>query len=175
MLRASTAIKVVKKEHVMKASLRFLVPIACLVAVAALAATVSHLPATNTRGAIKAYVENAATVVRKSGPSCATFSSPEWQGGQYYIFVVGPDDKLVCHLKADMVGKSSASIVNAEGDTVGEKIATKGRGAGTGWVEYQWTPPGKTAEEPKSTYVMGVTGPDGKHYVVGSGGWNVQK
>jgi hypothetical protein len=54
-------------------------------------------------------------------------------------------------------------------------IAAKGSGHGKAWVEYLWTPPGKTAEELKSTYVMGVTGPDGKHYIVGAGGWNVTK
>ena len=54
-------------------------------------------------------------------------------------------------------------------------ISAMGKGNGKGWVKYVWAPPGKTAEELKSTYVMGVTGPGGKHYVVGSGGWKVTK
>jgi hypothetical protein len=148
--------------------------LASLIAAAAVAAT-SHLPKSNTRSEIKAYVEEAAKLVRKDGPSCATFSSPAWTGGVYYIFVIGPDDKLVCHAKADMVGKTSASIVNANGERVGEMISATGKGNGKGWVKYLWAPPGKTAEELKSTYVMGVTGPGGRHYVVGSGGWNVTK
>ena len=148
--------------------------LASLVAATALAAT-SHLPKANTRTEIKAYVEEAAKLVRKDGPSCATFSSPAWTGGVYYIFVIGPDDKLVCHAKADMVGKTSASIVNAKGERVGEMISATGRGKGKGWVNYLWAPPGKTAEELKSTYVMGVTGPGGRHYVVGAGGWNIKK
>ena len=142
---------------------------------AILIAAASHLPKANTRPAIKTYVEDAAKIVQKSGPSCATFASPQWRGGEWYIFVDGPDDKVICHLKAEMIGKSSLSIVNAKGENVGAMIAATGKGNGKGWVQYLWTPPGKTAEEMKTTYVMGVTGPDGKHYVVGAGGWNVRK
>jgi signal transduction histidine kinase len=142
---------------------------------AILVAATSHLPKTNTRAAIQAYVEDAAKVVQKSGPSCATFASPQWRGGEWYIFVDGPDDKIVCHLRADMIGKSPSSTTNAKGEKVGAMIMAKGSGHGKGWVEYLWAPPGKTAEELKSTYVMGVTGPDGKHYIVGAGGWNVKK
>jgi len=142
---------------------------------AVLVAATSHLPKTHTRAAIQTYVEDAAKVVQKSGPSCAAFASPAWRGGEWYIFVDGPDDRIVCHLKTDMIGKAPSSIVNAKGQKVGSMIAAKGAGHGKGWVEYSWTPPGKTAEELKSTYVMGVTGPDGKHYIVGAGGWNVTK
>lgn len=142
---------------------------------AILVAATSHLPKTHTRAAIQTYVEDAAKVVQKSGPSCGTFASPAWRGGEWYIFVDGPDDRIVCHLKTDMIGKAPSSIVNAKGQKVGSMIAAKGAGHGKGWVEYSWTPPGKTAEELKSTYVMGVTGPDGKHYIVGAGGWNVTK
>jgi len=145
----------------------------CVIATAAFAVT-SHLPKANTRHDIQAYVEEAAKVVHQSGPSCATFASPAWRGGQYYIFVDGPDDKVVCHANAAIIGKQPSSIVNAKGQKVGEMIAAKAKGDGKGWVEYFWTPPGKTAEELKSTYVMGVTGPGGKHYIVGSGGWNVK-
>lgn len=144
-----------------------------LIAAAAFAA-VSHLPKANTRHDIQQYVEDAAKIVQKNGPSCATFASPEWRGGEYYIFVDGPDNRIVCHANAAMIGKSSASVVNAKGQKVGEMVAEKGKGNGKGWVEYYWTPAGKTTEELKSTYVVGVTGPDGRHYVVGGGGWNVK-
>jgi len=144
----------------------------CLVATAALAA--SHVPKASTRAEIKAYVEAAAKIVRKNGPSCATFASPEWRSGEWYIFVDGPNDELLCHPNASLVGKPSTTVVNAEGEKVGAMVAAKGKGNGSGWVEYRWTPPGKTAESMKTTYVVGVTGPGGKHYVVGAGGWNVK-
>jgi signal transduction histidine kinase len=149
---------------------------ACVVgAVAAVAAApASHLPKANTREAVVAYVQDAAKIVQKGGPSCAAFATPAWTGGDYYIFVAGPDEKTVCHPRADLVGKSMGDIVNSEGDKVGDKIYKVGT-AGKGWVEYLWARPGKTTEEPKSTYVMGVNGPDHKHYLVGSGAWDLKK
>src|SRR5262245_7258706 len=95
---------------------------------AILVAATTHLPKANTRAAIQAYVEDAAKIVQKGGPSCATFASPEWRGGQWYIFVDGPDDKIVCHLKTDMIGKAPSSIVNAKGEKVGAMIAAKAAG-----------------------------------------------
>src|ERR1700674_4768735 len=50
----------------------------------------SNLPAANKRAAIKTYVRDAAKVVAKNGPSCDTFKSADWMGGDYYVFVTGP-------------------------------------------------------------------------------------
>ncbi len=152
-----------------------LLSITCVIgAVAAAAAPVSHLPKANTRAAVASYVQAAASVVQKSGPSCATFATPAWRSGDYYIFVVGPDGKGVCHPTASLVGKPMSDIVNSKGEKVGEKIDKMGMGDGSGWVDYLWKRPGKTTEEQKDTYVMGVTGPDHKHYIVGSGGWGLK-
>ncbi len=150
---------------------------ACLIiAMAAIAtASPSHLPKANTRDAVVAYVQDAAKVVQTSGPSCATFASALWTAGDYYVFVAGADGKTICHPRADLVGKPLSAIVNAKGDKVGEKILKMGTADGKGWVDYLWARPGKTVEEPKSTYVMGVTGPDHKHYVVGAGAWDLKK
>ena len=145
-----------------------------VLAAAAMAVTASHLPKANTRHDVTAYVEAAADVVRQHGPSCETFATPEWRGGPYYIFVDGPDDRAVCHPNAALIGKPFAAITNARDEKVGEMIAAKGKGAGRGWVEYYWAPPGEKIEKLKSTYVIGVTGPGGKHYVVGSGAWDLK-
>jgi len=147
----------------------------CFTATIAFAAGATHVPKANTKKAVAAYVQEAAKVVQKSGPSCATFASSDWKSGDYYIFVVGPDQKLVCHPKADMVGKPYDQIVNAKGDKVGERIVKMGMAGGKGWVDYLWPKPGQTVEEPKSSYIMGVTGSDGKHYVVGAGAWDLKK
>ena len=156
---------------------RILVPLLlCLVSMLAIAAApASHLPKANTRAAVMAYVQDAAALVQKSGPSCDTFAKPEWRSADYYVFVVGPDDKLVCHANASLIGKPSADIKNKSGDNVGEKIVKMGMADGKGWLEYLWTPTGKTADETKSSYVMGVTGPDHKHYVVGAGAFGLTK
>ncbi|HSP15729.1 MAG TPA: cache domain-containing protein [Thermoanaerobaculia bacterium] len=154
---------------------RIFLVLVCLAAVLLLAVSpASHVPRANTKQAVMAYVQDAAKIVQKSGPSCATFASNEWKGGDYYIFVIGPDQKTVCHPNPEMVGKPSGEIVNAKGDKVGEKIVKMGMADGKGWVDYLWNKPGKTNDEPKSSYVMGVAGPDGKHYVVGAGGWDLK-
>ena len=151
-------------------------PVFVLVAVCLIAAaSPSHLPKAKTREALAAYVKDAAAVVQKSGPSCDAFAKPEWRSADYYVFVVGPDDKLVCHANASLIGKPSADIVNKGGDKVGEKIVKMGVADSSGWLDYLWPPKPGASEETKSSYVMGVTGPDGKHYVVGAGGFGLAK
>lgn len=137
-------------------------------------AAASHLPKTNTHADVQRYVEEAAKVVQKYGPSCATFASPAWRSSTYYIFVDGPSDNILCHANAAMIGKPPSTFVNSKGEKVGAMIAAKAQGNGKGWVDYFWLPPGKKTEELKSSYVMGVTGPDGKHYIVGAGGFNLK-
>jgi cytochrome c len=134
----------------------------------------SYLPAANTRAAIKSYVRNAAKVVAKNGPSCDTFKNKDWMGGDYYVFVTGPDDKLVCHPNAAMVGKANADIVDANGTKVGTMILDASKKKGGGWVEYVWPRPGQTTPVKKSSYATRVKGPDGKWYVVGAGGYELK-
>ena len=158
---------------------RILVPsFVCLAAVLLIAADGSvknHVPRAATRDAVMTYVKDAAAVVQKSGPSCDTFAKPEWRSSDFYVFVSGPDGKLICHANSAMVGKPAADIVNKSGDRVGEKILKAGEGDHQGWVEYQWARTDEGPEERKSSYVMGVNGPDGKHYVVGAGAFRMSK
>lgn len=134
----------------------------------------SYVPTANTRDAIKAYVKEAAKVIAKSGPSCDTFKSKDWMAGDYYIFVTGPDERLVCHPNASMVGKANADIVDANGKKVGLELLKAARKRRGGWVEYVWPRPGQTTPVPKTSYAMRVKGPDGKWYIVGSGGYGVK-
>ena len=133
----------------------------------------SHTPAANTHAAIKSYVESAAAVVHKHGPSCATFSSKDWMSGDYYVFVQGADGKLLCHPNASLVGKPASDVVDANGKKVGVEIFDVAKKGG-GWTEYVWPRPGTTVPVAKSTYSMEVKGPDGKEYVVGAGGYEVK-
>ena len=134
----------------------------------------SHVPKSNTRDAIKAYVKSAAKVVAKSGPSCEKFKSKDWMEGDYYVFVTGPDDKLVCHPNASMVGKANADIVDANGKKVGLDLIAAAKKKGGGWVDYVWPRPGQTTPVAKSSYATQVKGPDGKWYVVGAGGYELK-
>ena len=146
-----------------------------LLAGCATSSTMTMTPSANTRDAVMSYVNHAADVVAKNGPSCETFSQPAWMAGDYYIFVIGPDNRLVCHPNAQLVGKSQTDIIDANGMRVGDALgSTAASAAGHGWVNYVWPRPGTTTPVSKSTYVTRVTGPDGKSYVVGGGGYQLQ-
>ncbi len=144
-----------------------------LVATAAIAK--SNVPRANTHAAIKSFVQQAAKVVAKKGPACETFTSTDWKGGDYYIFILGPDDKILCHPNPSLVGKMNSEVVDATGKKIGVEIATNARKKGGGWTEYVWPRPGTTTPQvPKMTYSTRVKGPDGKWYVVGGGGYELK-
>lgn len=136
-------------------------------------ALATKTPKANTRSEVKAYVERAAKFVAKNGPSCAALQSKEWAKGDYYIFVVGPDDKLVCHPSAALVGTSADKIIDKNGKKVGTMLDDVARKGG-GWVDYVWQRPGTTTPVAKSSYAMQVKAPDGKMYVVGAGGYEMK-
>jgi signal transduction histidine kinase len=131
----------------------------------------AHTPRENTREAIVAYVDQAAELIRTSGPACDTLAGPAWFAGDWYVFVFDSEGKTVCHpARPAMVGTPAADLVDSNGKRFGEemlRVAT----AGGGWVEYMWPRPGGTTPEAKSAYVRAATGPDGQRYVVGSGGY----
>ncbi len=155
-------------------SRRVLSIVLSLLFIASVVAAKSYTPEKNTRGAIKAYVKSAAKVIAKSGPSCDTFKSKDWMAGDYYIFVTGPDERLLCHPNASMVGKPEPDIVDANGKKVGTELLKAAHKRGGGWVEYVWPRPGQTTPVPKTSYAMRVKGSDGKWYVVGSGGYGLK-
>lgn len=158
----------------MKRSHASLVLVLSLFLVVPAAFAKSNVPKANTRAAIKSYVQSAAKVIAKSGPSCNTFNSADWKSGDYYVFVVGPDDKLVCHANPAMVGKATGEIKNSSGRAVGAEINTAARKKGGGWVVYDWPRPGQSQDSKKTTYAMRVKGSDGKWYTVGAGGYDVK-
>jgi len=149
-----------------------LILLVCFIATIAMAK--SHVPKADTHAAIKAYVQDAAKVVAKSGPSCKTFSSKDWQSGDYYIFVVGADDKILCHPNVSLIGKLNSDVVDANGKKLGIEIVENAKKKGGGWTEYVWPRPGTTNPVPKMTYSMRVKGPGGKWYVVGGGGYELK-
>jgi signal transduction histidine kinase len=140
------------------------------------ACATSYTPRTNSRAELQRYVERAADLVAKEGPAaaCVEFASTRWKGGDYYIFVDRLDDNvLVCHPNAGMVGKDQSNLQDVNGKYITREMKTLASTQGRGWVEYMWPRPGETAPSPKSAYVIAVTGPDGKRYNVGSGGYNM--
>lgn len=134
----------------------------------------SNLPKANTRAGVKAYVQRAAKVIAAKGPSCDTFKSSDWMSGDWYIFVIGPDDKILCHPSASLVGKDEAEVADANGKKFGAEIIAASKKKGGGWAHYVWPKPGTDNPVPKSSYSTRGKGPDGKWYVVGSGGYDLK-
>ena len=115
-------------------------------------------PKANTRHEIKKYVHAAAAHIAEHGPSCHEFAGPEWRSGDYYIFVLGPDGRTLCHPDPSMLGREVP------------EIAAAAKHFGGGWVDYTWPGSGKSM----STYAQRVKSPDGDTYVVGSGGYGLK-
>jgi cytochrome c len=135
----------------------------------------SMTPRANTRDEVVAYVDRAAAIVAKSGPSCDTFKSSQWMSGDWYVYVQDANGTLVCHPMTSMVGKPASEIVDATGRHIGDELsAAAASTSGHGWVDYVWPRPGTTTPVPKSTYATRVTGPDGKTYAVGAGGYELK-
>jgi cytochrome c len=130
-------------------------------------------PKSNTRAAVKAWVEDAAKYVAKHGPDCATLESKAWRSGDYYIFVAGADEKLICHANASMIGTDVNKHIDANGKHLGTALLAAAKKGG-GWVDYVWPRPGSTKPIPKSSYEVQVKGPGGKTYYVGGGGYELK-
>ena len=134
----------------------------------------SYTPKANSRREIKKYVHAAAKHIARHGPSCSEFAEKEWRSGDYYIFVLGPDKRTLCHPDPSLIGRRESEIVDANGKRVGEMIAAAAMKFRGGWVDYVWPRPGTTRPVPKSTYAEHVKSPDGDLYIVGSGGYGLK-
>jgi hypothetical protein len=136
----------------------------------------ANTPRAATHDAVVAYVGRAAALVAKSGASCDAFSAPAWFNGEWYIFVFDAERKALCHpAQPAMVGRSASDIIDPDGKHIGDlMLAAAGGAEGHGWVDYVWPRPGESKPVAKSAYVVAVTGPDGRKYVVGSGAYELK-
>lgn len=143
----------------------------------ATACATSYTPRTNTRDEVRRYVERAAQLVGTRGvEACSDFNGPRWRARDYYIFVTNADTGVtVCHPPGpERVGRNEADVQDANGRYFMREMLAVAKGQpGEGWVEYVWARPGETAPTPKTAFVVGVTGPDGTRYLVGSGGYSM--
>ncbi len=148
------------------------------VLVLAVACASSYTPRQNTREALVTYVDRAAALVGREGPdaACTAFHDPRWMAGAWYVFVNRADDNvLVCHpARPDLVGGDQTNLRDVNGVYLAREMKARAdEPGGRGWVEYMWARPGETTPVRKSVYVVAVTAPDGKRYVVGSGGYEI--
>jgi methyl-accepting chemotaxis protein len=141
------------------------------------ACAATYLPRANSHDEVRAYVERAARVVEKHGAAaCQTLKQPQWYSGDWYVFVSELGGATICHpARPDLIGRIERELKDPNGKAIGEEILRAASGPErSGWIEYVWARPGRTQPVPKSTYVRAVTGPDGKTYVVGSGGYELR-
>ena len=136
------------------------------------ACTMTMTPRANTREGVRAYVDRAAKVIEREGAeACSTFGASDWMRGDWYIFVLDADGRTLCHpARPEMVGTMAHELVDARGTRFGDEFV-RVAGSGGGWVSYLWARPGETETVEKLSYVRQATGPDGKTYVLGSGGY----
>ena len=143
----------------------------------AIACASSYTPRQNTRDDLVSYVERAAALVASNGPeaACTAFHEPRWMAGEWYVFVNRADDNvLVCHpARPDLVGGDQTNLQDVNGVYISREMKTRAEASGRGWVEYMWARPGETTPVRKSVYIVAVDAPDGKRYVVGSGGYEM--
>ena len=125
----------------------------------------AYMPKANSRREIKKYVHAAAKHIAEHGPSCSEFAKSEWRSGDYYIFVIGPDKRTLCHPDPALIGRASGE----NGRIVAAAMRMRG-----GWVEYPWPRLNNGKMAPKSTYAEHVKSPDGDVYIVASGGYDLK-
>lgn len=147
---------------------------ASIVLLLLLAACIRRMtPHVNTQEAVRNYVNGAAEVVaRKGSDACSTLQT-RWSDTDWYIFVLDAEGRTLCHPRPEQIGATVHDLVDARGKRFGDEFL-RVAAEGGGWVSYLWPRPGETETKDKTSYVRQVTGPDGKVYVIGSGGYQLR-
>ena len=125
-------------------------------------------------------VNQAADLFAKEGKaSFEAFARPDsrWLMGERFIFIF--DEKGVCvfHPRHPLhVGKNMINVRDFRGRPYHRWIVNiaKNQRRPYGWVHYLSPPPQGLYPMWKSSYVVGVRGPDGKRYAIGSGRYNMR-
>ena len=109
--------------------------------------------------AIDAYDQNGTAAFAEMTAPSTTFVDRD-----LYIFVIGPDYRVVAHgLDADRVGDDAQVLVDANGKAYGNEIIAYATPNGV-WVDYLFIDPLTGNEEPKSSWVVKHDG-----YIFGCG------
>ena len=115
----------------------------------------------------KAMVAKAIAVFKEQGTEA--FSAMNRSDGGFvdrdlYIFVIGPDNKVVAHAAdPSRVGRDLLTTTDPDGKLIGPDIIEAATAEG-GWVDYKWQNYLTGKVEPKSTWVVKADG-----YIFGCG------
>jgi len=127
-------------------------------AVAAERATAEEAQAMVAR-AIEAYKAEG-----KAAFSKMTVPSTEFRDRDLYVFVIGPDHKVVAHgLDATRIGRDVTKFVDPDGKAYGKEFIAKANESGS-WVEYKFRDPITDKMLRKSSWIVLHDG-----YIFGAG------
>jgi signal transduction histidine kinase len=124
-------------------------------------------------------VREGAAVLEKQGekayPEFRTKGS-KWFRDNTYFFILTINGKTVFHAAdPDEVGHDMSGAKDILGRPFGRVFLERAAAPpGEGWVHYMYPEPGGIFPAWKSAFVKRVTYPSGKHYVIGSGIYNMQ-
>ena len=118
------------------------------------------------RAELRHEVEIAATLVRKSGASTDRPDSiraaleqlrPLRIGEEGYFFALDMEGKaLLSPVKPEIEGSSLLGVKDASGGFPFQQMLNAARTAGSGFITYIWTRPGKSAGHEKTSYVLSL-------------------
>jgi signal transduction histidine kinase len=134
---------------------------------------------TETRDLVSFVHEAAALFSEKGKVACIQFGNKEskWLIGTKYIFIYDTSGTCIFHpVRKELVGKNLLNLEDLNGKPIGKFITTIAFHSkkSCGWIHYLWAEPGEIFPFVKHAYIMGVKGPDGKKYAIGSGTYNLR-
>jgi signal transduction histidine kinase len=126
------------------------------------------------------FVSEAAELFSKKGKDAFIDFGTEgskWFSGTKYIFIYDLSGVCIFHpVLKESVGKNLLGIKDINGKPIDQLIQYIASNAEKpyGWIHYLWAEPGEIFPSWKDAYIMGVRGPDGKTYAIGSGTYNIR-
>ena len=83
-----------------------------------------------------------------------TAPSTEFVDRDLYVFVIGPDNRLVAHgASAELIGGDVTTLVDSDGRTFGREFVERATPEGA-WVDYTWIDPLTGEDTEKSSWVV---------------------
>jgi signal transduction histidine kinase len=126
------------------------------------------------------FVSDAAALFSEKGEeSFIAFGEhgSKWFTGTRYIFLYDLTGKCVFHpVNKELAGQNLINLKDMNGKPIIRFITNIASSTAhpTGWIHYLWAEKGELFPSWKHAYIMGVKGPDGKTYAIGSGTYNLR-
>lgn len=126
------------------------------------------------------FVSNAAELFAEKGE--AAFKefgdkNGKWFTDTRYIFIYDLDGNCIFHpVMKELVGQNLYEHTDLNGKPILKFIVSiaSDKRHPYGWLHYLWAEPGEIFPSWKNAYIVGVKGPDGKTYAIGSGTYSIR-